>query len=418
MPITPNPKIQYEPNPVRIRQQWINGSSAGPITDYPWSGTIPTTYVAQWSGVRTPNYWVLKRERKKLPENNYSLEIRVWSSRPRLAESYTYDVGYTNRYTEYWGSSWNTFFSQPAAFHDGFVDQLARRRLAKKASGVSVNLAQAFAERRQTANMITDTAWRVANAARELRKGNLYGAYTYLGVRKKPSAAHVRSVQQTKAKDRLANHWLELQYGWLPLLSDVHGAAELLAKHIETDPYHSELTASAKTEYLIRDYTKELFTIKQGNQILKSQTRYKICVSLDDISRSILAETGITNPMLLAWELIPYSFVVDWFIPVGNYLEMLKAYDGWKFYSGIKTQKSSIRLFWDENHTRTIVNSKTSGSISSWIGGAKGTAFLMNRTVLSGFPEAQFGRLKSPAEALNPIRMANALALLNQLFKR
>ena len=29
---------------------------------------------------------------------------------------------------------------------------------------------------------------------------------------------------------------------------------------------------------------------------------------------------SLDNPAVLAWEALPYSFVVDWFIPIGDYL--------------------------------------------------------------------------------------------------
>jgi hypothetical protein len=43
-----------------------------------------------------------------------------------------------------------------------------------------------------------------------------------------------------------------------------------------------------------------------------------------DVSGPAIAqasELGLTNPAILAWELIPFSFVADWFIPIGSWLE-------------------------------------------------------------------------------------------------
>lgn len=40
------------------------------------------------------------------------------------------------------------------------------------------------------------------------------------------------------------------------------------------------------------------------------------------------AALGITNPLATAWELIPYSFVLDWVIGVGEYLNNLDALVG------------------------------------------------------------------------------------------
>jgi hypothetical protein len=35
--------------------------------------------------------------------------------------------------------------------------------------------------------------------------------------------------------------------------------------------------------------------------------------------------SGISNPALVAWELVPFSFVADWFVPVGDWLKQLDA---------------------------------------------------------------------------------------------
>jgi hypothetical protein len=46
-----------------------------------------------------------------------------------------------------------------------------------------------------------------------------------------------------------------------------------------------------------------------------------------------MAETGITNPLLVAWDAVPLSFVVDWFLPVNNWLKQLDTYSGFTLAS-------------------------------------------------------------------------------------
>lgn len=50
---------------------------------------------------------------------------------------------------------------------------------------------------------------------------------------------------------------------------------------------------------------------------------------------------GLINPAVLAWELIPFSFVVDWFAPIGNTLDALDAGVGVQFLSGTRTDHIS-----------------------------------------------------------------------------
>jgi len=42
-----------------------------------------------------------------------------------------------------------------------------------------------------------------------------------------------------------------------------------------------------------------------------------------DLATNTLVKSGLTNPLALAWEVIPYSFVCDWWINVGDVLASL-----------------------------------------------------------------------------------------------
>jgi hypothetical protein len=38
---------------------------------------------------------------------------------------------------------------------------------------------------------------------------------------------------------------------------------------------------------------------------------------------SEIRQMGVLDPLSVAWEVLPFSFVADWFIPIGTYLENL-----------------------------------------------------------------------------------------------
>lgn len=48
---------------------------------------------------------------------------------------------------------------------------------------------------------------------------------------------------------------------------------------------------------------------------------------------------GLTDPLTIGWELVPYSFVVDWAMPVGNFLLALSARQGLVFDGGYISYK-------------------------------------------------------------------------------
>ena len=53
-----------------------------------------------------------------------------------------------------------------------------------------------------------------------------------------------------------------------------------------------------------------------------------------------LSSLGLVNPLEIVWEVTKYSFVVDWFLPIGPWLSALTADVGLSFVTGSMTEKS------------------------------------------------------------------------------
>lgn len=134
---------------------------------------------------------------------------------------------------------------------------------------------------------------------------------------------------------RWANEWLELQYGWLPLISDVYNAAdELLRVNLDlmtfTGKYTERLSPSGSWSSYQNsgaNYTDPsgVGPATQGMLISKykgnvfAQTRLTVVLKLPTTAQTVARWTSL-NPLSIGWELVPYSFVVDWFYDIGSYL--------------------------------------------------------------------------------------------------
>lgn len=55
---------------------------------------------------------------------------------------------------------------------------------------------------------------------------------------------------------------------------------------------------------------------------MESQLVYRVTYNTDGVAAR-LAPYGLTNPLLTAWELVPFSFVADWFVNVGDTIASL-----------------------------------------------------------------------------------------------
>lgn len=159
----------------------------------------------------------------------------------------------------------------------------------------------------------------------------------------------LQSVRQLKNIDRRASEaYLEHVYGWLPLMGDIHGIYELLLDYssgVKPVIVVGEGKYNEKTE-ITRVATPTLYGGYEG--AIKSTCEYSAkCkmwarLSSENQAFRVLNQLGLLNPASLAYELMPWSFVVDWFIPIGPYIQSLSSTIGLTYISGTTTYREKI----------------------------------------------------------------------------
>lgn len=327
---------------------------------------------------------------------------------------------YYRRWTR-WGNFVGGFMPAPQRpVCPSYVLDGARNKALSHLKAQRVNYAQAFGERRQAASMVAKNISRIRDAVRQVKRGNVHGALKSLKADAKKGFKHT-------TKDA-ASLWLELQYGWKPLLSDVHGTVEILNERDGFDPNRYTVSVIGKysdhidpekvlvndryqvvpgADYYVKCYKEQAF-------FYKSKVRIDAHLTHPDLG--LAASLGLTNPLDLAWELLPFSFVADWFVPVGKYLNLLDATSGFTFRAGSETVTAELlqRL-----SCGPVVYDSLSRYLSSksYLGSPEFNEyrhFYMNRSVLSDFPA--IGSLRLSKDPIRGLRVWNALALLRQVF--
>lgn len=211
-------------------------------------------------------------------------------------------------------------------------DIILLNRLIDKIKGSDFNASVFLGEGRQTLGLIADSAIRIRKALHHLHKGDIAGTARSLleGTSRRPHKPYATMGQVASASKKvLANNWLELIYGWLPLLSDAHDAAQQLA-HYLSEPlemkYNTSLTRGweGKTLQYVgmtttgkSPDTKNVYRFFDSYFMSKRTDRLTIYIKEKP---SVIAQLGLNDPMPVLWELTPWSFVADWFIPIGQYL--------------------------------------------------------------------------------------------------
>lgn len=401
--LRPNPE-----NRVRVRQNFSEGNNGGYFFSPSTSSEV--YYTRTWSGTRTPGFGGLKKNQR--PVNPHSVSITDVSDAGLIEMIDIPSTGvYFNQY-----SAFTRRYSGPAApSHDPGAKQKAIKRLIDKLeSGIDSNLAQDIVQIKQTVRLVADTASRLARAGAAAKNGNFPRAASALFGTKSPR--YDRKFGPPNRNRQFADNWLAVQYGWKPLLQDLHGAFEAVARLQLADASVKQVKASAQVEsWDVNDLP--LFI---GNKIAGwtrvhtvSRCKYGVRFTVEDHLKAFLSQTGFTSPVNLIWELIPFSFVVDWFLPIGPWLETLNytpglvMLDGYESLFTKRVAESLVRFSGEIGPSAPGQNLQTAGSYRS-------EQVIFDRTRLNTFPAGRFPAFKNP---LSTTHALNALALLRSVFR-
>jgi len=130
--------------------------------------------------------------------------------------------------------------------------------------------------------------------------------------------------------DMLSNTWLEYVFGWRPLVADLQDACQALA-HVVTYRAPSERVRASAEEF----YSSSSARIRRGNGAygyvdytpmcrLGVKVIYTGSTTFDSDAKGAAIQDfglGLSNFVPTIWEVIPYSFLVDYFVNVGEVLE-------------------------------------------------------------------------------------------------
>lgn len=137
-----------------------------------------------------------------------------------------------------------------------------------------------------------------------------------------------------------ANSWLELSYGYLPILWDLMALRDKVA-----DAQAAALTAKRKYRATRRSTIVENDSF--GMEITtkaKSVAVIDVSVWTDEESRAYtLQKYGFLNVPVIAADAVPGSFIVNWFTNHERYLHALTAQTGRKLYGYIGYYDETVR---------------------------------------------------------------------------
>jgi hypothetical protein len=264
------------------------------------------------------------------------------------------------------------------------------------------DLGVALGELPETLAFVADTVVSAARLFRAIKRRNAGEARNiveqYFVGSNRTTGSHPSRVAKGAA-----SAYLQYQYAWKPMMSDIYSACKLQAEGLEeTEAFrvsHAEEDSSYSSSELDWYGINSLHNTTIGTKRRGVEVGLSFAVASETLYD--LNRLGLLNPLAIAWELVPLSFVFDWFVPVGNFLKSLSIGIGTKFKTGYQTLwlKNRLSCSWVPN--------SHGDAIGTWPSIALNTTS-MQRTLLNTFPIP----LPYPKLDLDTSKLLSGLALI------
>lgn len=179
------------------------------------------------------------------------------------------------------------------------LEQRARDRAYARLRGQDALLGVTIGTMNQTAAMIsskaTGLAERTEQMARQLERARKRG-------------------QLVKRNPRLANAWLEYFYGWKPFFQDMHASLQTVSSLTPEAIWVSGRANAPVNQRHVSGTDPERTLVYIGHQ----SAVYSFRSEVTNPNTWMANRLGIINPGTVAWDLVPWSFVVNMFVNVNS----------------------------------------------------------------------------------------------------
>jgi len=262
--------------------------------------------------------------------------------KPIVSESS--DGGYTTGKTFIDFSANGTFSSPLGGFNSNYYPQIpqgmrneAVTKALLKLADQKVNLGENLATLGQTVRLFAGVTGTLAKS--------LSAAYRDKSLRPYLTRS-VAQLRRDGVSRVIAGKYLEYVYGWKPLMQDAwsllevikHGLGNTLVLHAEGKSKQQSRNKEV-VYYNVSDktVTRQLYV----DERVRVNCHLWARLDPDWQGARALNQLGLLNPISLAWELMPWSFVVDWVLPIGSVMSALSAPAGLIFIDGSVAARSS-----------------------------------------------------------------------------
>jgi hypothetical protein len=184
-----------------------------------------------------------------------------------------------------------------------------------------IAVTNAFAKQKVNETMILATLGELGETITSLRSIFSRAIRIFMAVKR----LNLKALGKELSPKELQNRYMEARYALRPLVYDVNQTlaafnADRAGKRMTTRGFSSDSTASTRAGYVVRDDTYvKILTDQSVSRTITA--RAGVLSTIKKVSH--LQNWGADQILSSAWELVPLSFVCDWFFNVGKTIAAL-----------------------------------------------------------------------------------------------
>jgi len=258
-----------------------------------------------------------------------------------------------------------------------------------------------------------------------------FGMFDYLkAARRRAATGKIRRIPTINGRRAaiigkvVSDTWLEFSFGWLPLLNDIDNGMQLLSYMTQRGPV--EHIVGSATDTSVTTPVGGLFSCGYDTYYLQERNTVTTKVKYTGGLRATLdnATSGFTmkdaglslrDVVPTIWELIPYSFLIDYFVNVGQVLDASMASTAGLFYLSKSVKTTSDKEVFMLRKEDGLGNIGSIGSTSrvatgGSLGSCKLTYLSYQRYAVQPGSLSPSLRFKLPID--KPLKLLNMAALV------
>lgn len=171
-------------------------------------------------------------------------------------------------------------------------------------AGWGVNLAT-FS---QAYGMVAARTLQLVGFAEAVRRGNFKLAAKILEMPKPPRGV--------KASRSAASNYLEFHFGWSPVMADIWNSVEIL----QGAPKMTLVKGQSRNSQVTVINRNPAPSSTRIDVKRESFVQYGVRVKVTNPNLFLANQLGLVNPAVVAADLVPFSFVLDWFVNLNDFL--------------------------------------------------------------------------------------------------